>query len=118
LLKRTSQRFDKRESFETEIGVGKLIKGLWTRPRESSEILILWDLLGWEESIVDMTLGEKCMLTIPPELAYGSRRFPGYVPANAKLIFEVELRGIDRKMEAGLANREDSSQRPMPDLYD
>jgi FKBP-type peptidyl-prolyl cis-trans isomerase len=59
------------------------------------------------------------MLTIPPELAYGSRSFPGYVPANAKLIFAVELRGINRKMmEAGLANREDSLRRPMLDLYD
>jgi FKBP-type peptidyl-prolyl cis-trans isomerase len=66
-----------------------------------------------------MTLGEKCILTIPPELAYGSRDYPGYVPANAKLIFEVELRGINRKMmEAGLANGEDSSKRPIPDLYD
>jgi FKBP-type peptidyl-prolyl cis-trans isomerase len=110
--------FDKREFFKIEIGVENLIKDLWTRPLESSEMLILWDLLGWEESIVGMILEEKCMLTIPPELVYSSCSFPDYVSANVKLIFEVELREINRKMmEAGLANREDSSQRLMPDLY-
>lgn len=73
-------------------------------------MLILWDLLRWDESIIDMTLREKCILTIPPELAYGSRSFSSYVSANAKLIFEVELRGINGKMmDARLANKEDSS---------
>ncbi|MCL2265290.1 MAG: peptidylprolyl isomerase [Treponema sp.] len=46
---------------------------------------------GWDETIMDMKAGEKRLVIIPPELAYGDRAVSGVIPANSFLIFEMEL---------------------------
>jgi FKBP-type peptidyl-prolyl cis-trans isomerase 2 len=54
-----------------------------------------------------MSLGEQRKLTIPPELAYGDRDFPNYVPPNTTLIYEVEITKINGKPmdpEGGMGN--------------
>ncbi len=49
---------------------------------------------GWTEGVQLMVTGDKYLFVIPADLAYGPQGRPG-IPANATLVFEVELISID-----------------------
>ncbi|KAI1341169.1 hypothetical protein F5Y15DRAFT_26348 [Xylariaceae sp. FL0016] len=66
--------YDRGSPFGFQIGAGRVIK-------------------GWEEGLLDMCIGEKRTLTVPPELGYGNRGM-GPIPAGSTLVFETELMGI------------------------
>ncbi|KAK6361562.1 FK506-binding protein 1A [Orbilia blumenaviensis] len=85
--KKFDSSVDRGTPFETPIGVSRVIKG--------------WDvgILGGENGIVAMRVGEKAKLTITHDYAYGERGFPPVIPPAATLIFEVELIGIKGKEE-------------------
>ena len=46
---------------------------------------------GWDQILQQMKRGEKRLVIIPPELAYGSRGQPPKIGRNKTLIFEMEL---------------------------
>ncbi len=51
-------------------------------------------IAGWDLGVATMKIGDKVKLTLPPELAYGRAGYPGAIPPDSTLVFEVELLGI------------------------
>jgi len=54
---------------------------------------------GWDQGLLNMCVGEKRKLVIPPDLGYGDSGAGDKIPGGAVLVFEVELVNIDRKSE-------------------
>ncbi|CCC06604.1 hypothetical protein SMACR_07387 [Sordaria macrospora] len=71
----TAPGYDRGSPFSFKLGGGQVIK-------------------GWDEGLVDMCIGEKRTLTVPPSYGYGQRSI-GPIPAGSTLVFETELVGID-----------------------
>lgn len=46
---------------------------------------------GLDDAIAQLSMGMRARVTIPAQLAYGDRGFPGLVPPNSSVDFDVEL---------------------------
>jgi len=67
--------FKRNRPFKFTVGIGQVIK-------------------GWDEGVLQMSIGEKAVLKITSDYGYGSRGAGNVIPPNADLIFEVQLLGI------------------------
>jgi len=48
-------------------------------------------IAGFKEAVFNMSYGEKRLIKIPSNLAYGSQGAGGVIPPDADLIFQLEL---------------------------
>ena len=51
-------------------------------------------ITGFDQQAVQMAVGEKRTIVIPPELGYGSRGAGGVIPPDSYLVFELELLSV------------------------
>lgn len=70
------QSIDPTKPFTFRLGRGKVIQ-------------------GWDQIIRLMSPGDKWLVIIPPELAYGTRGQPPKIPPDATLVFTMQLVSID-----------------------
>ena len=68
---RFDSSYERGEPFSFTVGAGMVIQ-------------------GWEKGLIGMKVGGQRILVIPAEMAYGNRQV-GSIPANAPLVFAVEL---------------------------
>jgi FKBP-type peptidyl-prolyl cis-trans isomerase len=54
-------------------------------------------IVAWDQILQSMRPGDKWLLIIPPELAYGRKGEPPVVPSYATLVFEVEIIGVKKE---------------------
>lgn len=67
--------WDRRSTFSFRLGAGQVIP-------------------GWDEGVAGMRVGGRRRLTIPPDLAYGSRGAGGVIGPGETLVFVVDLLGV------------------------
>ena len=51
-------------------------------------------IAGWDQGVVGMKEGGRRRLLIPADLAYGEAGSPPKIPANAALVFDVDLKKV------------------------
>ncbi|WP_424214595.1 FKBP-type peptidyl-prolyl cis-trans isomerase [Streptomyces sp. BI20] len=66
------QSYDRGTPFDVNLGAGAVIK-------------------GWDQGLEGQKVGSRVELVIPPELGYGAQGSPPKIPANATLVFVVDI---------------------------
>jgi len=70
--KKFDSSWDRKQTFPTEIGSGKVIA-------------------GWDEGLVGQTVGSQVLLIVPPDKGYGSAGSPPKIKGTDTLVFVVDI---------------------------
>jgi peptidylprolyl isomerase len=71
---------------------GKQFDSSWDRGQPFSFQLGSGQVIpGWDQGVAGMKVGGRRQLIIPPKLAYGAQGQPPTIPANATLVFVIDL---------------------------
>jgi peptidylprolyl isomerase len=70
--KQFDSSFDRGQPFSFQLGGGQVIP-------------------GWDQGVAGMKVGGRRELIIPPDLGYGAQGQPPTIPANATLVFVIDL---------------------------
>jgi peptidylprolyl isomerase len=74
---------------------GKTFDASWKRKEPFTFTLGQGGVIkGWDQGVVGMKVGGRRELVIPAALAYGAKGSPPSIPANAPLVFVVDLLGV------------------------
>jgi FKBP-type peptidyl-prolyl cis-trans isomerase len=65
-----------------------------TKDGDPAEFEVGGVIKGWTEALLKMKVGDKWMLYLPSDLAYGPGGSPPAIGPHQVLVFEVELLGI------------------------
>jgi FKBP-type peptidyl-prolyl cis-trans isomerase/predicted small secreted protein len=81
--------------------VGELLKGgkefdsSWSRNQPFTTALSASSVIkGWVQGVAGMKVGGRRELIIPPSLGYGAAGSPPTIPANATLVFVIDLLSV------------------------
>ncbi len=68
----------------------------WSRGQEFQFMLGQRQVIpGWDEGVANLNQGAKATLFIPAALAYGAEGAPPAIPANAELMFYIEVKKVN-----------------------
>jgi peptidylprolyl isomerase len=77
---------------------GKEFDASWKKGRTPFEFTVGQGqvIQGWDQGIPGMKVGGRRLLVIPADLAYGAAGSPPTIPANAPLVFVVDLKKVTK----------------------
>lgn len=69
---------------------GEVFDSSWGRG-EPAQFPLTGVIPGWQEGLVGVPVGSRVLLSIPPELGYAEAGSPPTIPANAPLVFVIDV---------------------------